>query len=979
MGMEMKKSMFLAIFLFLCLLTSIGRSAVLHVPADGYTTIQRAIDAASDGDEIEVAPGTYYEAINLLKKAIRLYSSGGAENTTINGTGNAHVVQCVLGEGSDTVLEGFKVIGGNADGIGFNSQGGGMLISGSNPTVINCIFTGNSAADGGGVCILSANPTLTNCTFSNNTAAFGAGMSNLNGSKPTVTNCTFSGNSATEKGGGVHNINSIPIVSNCHFTNNTAAAYGGGMYNDASSVSVINTAFVGNIAQNAKGGGIANYNNSNSTIINCMFYDNKASNDSGGGIRNWASSPTITNCIVWANLPDQISNQDADEVVVSHSNVEGTLPAGTTDGGGNVNGDPQFVNASGGDFRFLSSGSPCVDSGDNSVVTEPNDLADNGRIVDGDRDSNLVVDMGVYEYKSKLIHNVTQDIWYTRIQDAIDGGAGADEIEVGPDTYNEAVNFRVKSVRLYSSDGPEKTIIDASGLGASVVSCINGEGGDSTLQGFTLTGGIGTTSGSYKYGGGMYNNASSPTVMDCIITANTASGDGGGMYNTNGSPVLTGCIFKDNIATHAGGGIYNRLGSNPTVTDCNFISNIAGTYGGGIYNIEKSSPTVMDCLFSKNRTNIYDGGGVFNNSGTASYTGCKFEINGAKRHGGGMVNYNSSNPALTDCVFFNNTSLDDGGGMHNSTNSSPTVVGCTFDSNTSVDNGGGMYNFSNSNPTVTDCSFTNNLVNGEGGGMFNHTASPILTSCSFSSNGAAEFGGGITNYGSSHPMVTSCWFGGNRGLYGGGMHNRDSSRPTVTNCIFTRNEASKSGGGMSNYDSSHSIVTNCTFYSNAAGEMGGGIRNYKSSPTVTNCIVWGNSSDQVSFASSYTVFKYCDIQDGTGQSWFGTGCIDADPNFVDPDNADISLVNLALLPISCCIDAGDTTAVTAGVLVDPVGNPRGEDYSAAPNTGISFLGKITDIGAYEFNSCSTEADINCDGRVDLLDYAILAKNWLAGT
>ncbi|HOW74021.1 MAG TPA: hypothetical protein PKY77_25740 [Phycisphaerae bacterium] len=41
-------------------------------------TVQAGLDAASDGDEIIVGPGTYPEAINFLGKAVYLRSSGGA-------------------------------------------------------------------------------------------------------------------------------------------------------------------------------------------------------------------------------------------------------------------------------------------------------------------------------------------------------------------------------------------------------------------------------------------------------------------------------------------------------------------------------------------------------------------------------------------------------------------------------------------------------------------------------------------------------------------------------------------------------------------------------------------------------------------------------------------------------------------------------------------------------------------------------------
>ncbi len=58
---------------------TMGGTAVADIinvgPGD---SIQAAIDAAVDGDEIVVFPGTYFETINFLGKAITLRSSDGA-------------------------------------------------------------------------------------------------------------------------------------------------------------------------------------------------------------------------------------------------------------------------------------------------------------------------------------------------------------------------------------------------------------------------------------------------------------------------------------------------------------------------------------------------------------------------------------------------------------------------------------------------------------------------------------------------------------------------------------------------------------------------------------------------------------------------------------------------------------------------------------------------------------------------------------
>ncbi len=78
--------------------------------------------------------------------------------------------------------------------------------------------------------INSSNPTVVNCAFSGNFATGGGGaMYNRNTSNPTVTNCTFSQNSANQNSGGIENFpNDNPVLRNCILWGNIADADGNG-------------------------------------------------------------------------------------------------------------------------------------------------------------------------------------------------------------------------------------------------------------------------------------------------------------------------------------------------------------------------------------------------------------------------------------------------------------------------------------------------------------------------------------------------------------------------------------------------------------------------------------------------------------------------------------------------------------------------------------------------------------------------------
>ncbi len=155
-----KYIIFLLLSLPLCLF-----SLTLTVATDGsgqYNTIQSAVNAAQNGDIIQVYPGTYHENINLNEKSLTLQSLYATTNDTlyihqtkISGVCSASAIyaeNCY-----QVTINGFTIMNNEAgEEIYYNIAGGGIYIRNTNAIIKNNIITQSLVGTGGGgVCLVN--------------------------------------------------------------------------------------------------------------------------------------------------------------------------------------------------------------------------------------------------------------------------------------------------------------------------------------------------------------------------------------------------------------------------------------------------------------------------------------------------------------------------------------------------------------------------------------------------------------------------------------------------------------------------------------------------------------------------------------------------------------------------------------------------------------------------------------------------------
>ena len=206
-----------------------------------YVSFQSEIDAASDGDTILVAPGTYEGNINFNGKNVVVASeylttgdTSYISTTIIDAKQNGSVVRFENNETNQAALIGFTITGGYA------VKGAGIYINGSEPTLKNLYVLSNETyicnadnyfadAEGGGIYINGSTPIIEEVMVQNNISESNGGGLYFANTDANLTLVTIGNNTASNWGGGLFTTTTNSKIKHCHFGFNSADR-GGAIY-----------------------------------------------------------------------------------------------------------------------------------------------------------------------------------------------------------------------------------------------------------------------------------------------------------------------------------------------------------------------------------------------------------------------------------------------------------------------------------------------------------------------------------------------------------------------------------------------------------------------------------------------------------------------------------------------------------------------------------------------------------------------------
>lgn len=361
-----------------------AQAETLVVGDGGYATISEAVDAAVDGDTLEIAGGTWSECIDA-GKSLTLVGDG---STVLDGTGICDS-NVLVDDGESVTLRDLELVnaGGRglnvyfsdvaAEGVVFRDSGGdevyggGVYTYGGTLTTSACSFTGNTGVEGGAAYLYAYTIwTDTDSVFEDNSSSgvggavmayydntvwlsgtamrsnvageSGGALWHGNWGSMSMASVEFADNSSGGQGGAVflYVIDEEIPLSDSTFSGNSALSHGGAIAHEwYSDLVITSTHFEGNSA-GGYGGALNYWYYANLDITDSTFVDNSAPSGGGGvcfyGYQSSTWSMNITDSTFTGNSTDGsgggVYASYADAISVEGSTFEGNSAGGS--GGG---------------------------------------------------------------------------------------------------------------------------------------------------------------------------------------------------------------------------------------------------------------------------------------------------------------------------------------------------------------------------------------------------------------------------------------------------------------------------------------------------------------------------------------------------------------------------------------------------------------------------------------------------------------------
>ena len=591
------------LFVFFALAVNDASAATLRVGPTGFSSLQDAVDTASNGDTIEVEPGTYDGGIDFQGKDLAIVSTDGASRTTIS----LSSIGFFWDQGEVGRLEGFEI-----QANGFRA----FQIANSDVEIVDVevVGAGDGADRGGAVSVTDGGSALfERVSFEDSAGSRGGTLYAVEGAYVQLIDVAIDG-SVGDFGGAIYAEDATVDLSGVTIEQVVVDNSGGALYLFGAELFADGLVVRDVVGEGTFGAGIyagerSEVAVSDSRFEGCQITD-LDDDYAGGAIYAEGDTALALSGVIFA---DNLST-DGGAVALDGATAE-LIDVTFKDGEATRRGGGIFLTDS---AELLCSG----------CVFEDNIASEGGGAFLG---TNVVFEQDAGEWSDNVASG--------------SGGAlradGAFLIALSGSLF-ESNEARDIGGALYLTDIYRTVDLQSVELTSNRVT--NDDGGAVAADG-----------------------ATGLTVSESVFKLNEAlSGGGGGIWFAPDSErdlEISDSTFQSNAADREGGGVLMLEGGRLSVLDSQFLRNDAGEVGGAIAVERAESVEVLRVLLHENLA-VETGGGYYEREVLSSTFSYNLVVENVADDGGGVAFIDGSMPEIINNTFAGNTANDDGGHVH---------------------------------------------------------------------------------------------------------------------------------------------------------------------------------------------------------------------------------------------------------------------------------------------------------------------------